>query len=123
MFLGLMLCLPLHAVGGSLHGIVTAGPNKTPIANAHVVIKGEGQEQGVLSNADGHYEFLTLNRSRSYVMVVEADGLRTLTQNEILIADEESRQIDVNLEMADVRSTVVVTQGVINLEAASAEVN
>jgi hypothetical protein len=122
-FLGLMLCLPLHAAGGSLHGIVTAGPNKTPIADARVVIKGEGQKQKTLSAADGQYEFLTLNRARSYVMVVEADGLKTFTQNEILIADGESREIDVNLEMADVRSTVVVTQGVINLEAASAEVS
>jgi len=123
MFLGLMLSLPLHAASGSLHGTVTAGPNKTPIADARVVINGDGQEQTTISAADGRYEFLTLNRTRSYVLVVEADGLKTFTRKVILIAEGESRQIDVNLEMADVRSTVVVTQGAINLEAASAEVS
>jgi hypothetical protein len=122
-FLSVLFCIPLHAVGKSLHGMVTAGPNKTPIANAHVLLKGEGREVSTSSNAEGYYEFTALNQAGSYALLVDADGLKTFTQSQIVVAEGESRQIDVNLEMADVRSSVVVTQGVINLQAASAEVS
>jgi hypothetical protein len=121
--LSLSIRAPLYAVAGSLHGTVTAGPNKTPIADAHVLLRGGGQEQSAYSDPGGNYEFLALNPALSYAMVVEAEGLRTFTRSEIHIAEGESQRIDANLEMANVHSSVLVTQGVINLDAASVEIS
>jgi hypothetical protein len=107
----------------SLHGTITAGPNNTPIANASVLITGGGHAYRAVSDAVGHYEFLALDQAQTYVVVVEAAGLRSFTHNGIRIAEGDEQQLDVNLELPDVRSSIFVTQGIINLEAASAEVS
>jgi hypothetical protein len=113
----------MYAAGPSLHGTVTAGPNKTQIANARVFLQEGGLEQRTFSDADGRYEFISLDQARSYTLIVESDGLKTFAQEQIIVANGESRQIDVNLALADLRSTVLVTQGAIHLEAVSAEVS
>src|SRR5262245_24242360 len=112
-----------HAAGASLHGIITAGPNATPLSNARIVIRGGNHEQISFSTAEGAYEFTSLDPATRYSIVVEANGLRPISRNEIVVRDGEATQVDINLQLADVRTTIVVTDGIINLEAASAQVN
>ena len=118
----LALCPILHAAGASLRGTITAGPNSTPIPNARVVLRAGGHEQVATSDSDGHYEFTALDAALSYSIVVEGEGLRSFSQRDISLHDGET-VVDANLQLADVHTTVLVTQGVINLEAASAEVS
>jgi hypothetical protein len=119
----LAICPHLHAAGGSLRGTVTAGPNATPIPNARAVLRGGGHEQAISSNSEGNYEFASLDPALSYSLVVEAEGLRPFSKGGIVVKDGEAQRVDVQLQLSDVRTTVLVTGGVINLEAASAEVS
>src|SRR5262245_59576106 len=113
-----------HAAGASLHGRITAGPNATPLSNARIVIRGgNNHEQIAFSTAEGAYEFTSLDAATRYSIVVEANGLRPISRNEIVVRDGEATQVDINLQLADVRTTIVVTDGIINLEAASAQVS
>jgi hypothetical protein len=123
MALFLAICPTVHAAGASLRGTVTAGPNARPIPNARVVLRAGGREQITSSDADGHYEFISLDPALAYAMVVEGEGLRPFSKAEIAVRNGETQLIDANLQLADVRTTVLVTGGVINLEAASAEVS
>jgi hypothetical protein len=116
-------CSSLYAASGSLRGTITAGPNATPFQNARVVLRGGGREQATSSGSEGTYEFVSLDPSLSYSLVVEAEGLLPFTKAAVTIHDGETLVVDANLSLGDVRTTVLVTEGVINLEAASAEVS
>ncbi|MGB8010405.1 MAG: carboxypeptidase regulatory-like domain-containing protein [Terriglobales bacterium] len=119
----LAICPLLHAAGSSIRGTVTAGPNATPIANARVTLRGGGHEQAASTDPEGNYELLSLDPSLSYSLVVEADGLRSFSKGDIALKDGEAQRINVRLELADVHTEVLVTDGVVNLEAASAEIS
>src|SRR5262245_10649247 len=112
-----------HAAGATLHGTITAGPNATPLPNARIVIRGGGHEKTVFSSTEGTYEFTSLDPMMHYSITVDADGLRPVSRNEIAVREAEATRIDINLQLVDVRTTIVVTDGIINLEAASAQVS
>ena len=123
MILSLVICAPMYAAGNSLRGTVTAGPNHVPVSNVRVILRGGIHEQAITSDDGGRYEFFALDSARSYTITVERTGLRPFTLAGITLASEEARQVDANLEMAYVHSTVIVTAGLIDLDAASAEVS
>src|SRR5262249_29845998 len=79
--------------------------------------------QTTASNSEGNYEFASIDPALSYSLSVDAKGLRSFTKNGVVAKDADAQRVDVHLDLADVHTTVVVTDGVINLEAASAEVS
>jgi hypothetical protein len=119
----LVIAFPTYALAGTLHGTVTASANKTPIANARVVLKANGHEQTATTDAEGRYQFSAVEPSLTYSITIEATGLQPFSQSDIVLTGDEAREIDANLELLDVHSSVIVTQGVLNLDAASAEIS
>jgi len=119
----LLTCLTQPAIARTLHGTITAGPNKTPLANASVLVQGGGHEYRTTTDAEGHYAFSAISQAPAYEVMVEAAGLRTFTRSQIHLSDSEEQPLNITLDLADVRSNVIVTQGIINLEAASAEIS
>jgi len=118
----LTFCPLVHAAGG-LRGSITAGPGAIPIGNARVVLRVAGHDRIATSNSDGVYEFRSIEHGASYSIWVEADGFRELSKNNIVIDDGETARVDLNLQLADVHTTVLVDGGIINFEMASAEVS
>src|SRR5215467_10392739 len=112
-----------HASGGVLRGNITAGPDATPIANAHVVLRAGGHQQATTTNEEGGYEFSSLEPGSNYSVSVAAEGLNPFRREEITVRDGETSRLDISLQLADVHTTVLVRGGVINLETASAEVS
>jgi len=112
-----------HAGGAILHGTITAGPSATPIPDARVTLRAAGHEQATTSNAEGEYEFRSLEPAETYSLLVEADGLKPFSKAEIGIRSDAPVRVDISLELADVHTTVLVSGGIINLETASAEVS
>jgi hypothetical protein len=119
----LAVCPSLYAASSSIRGTVTAGPNATPIANARVVLRGGGHEQADASDSEGRFEFVSLDPSITYSITVEAGGLNPYNRSGIVTKDGETQNIDIKLDLADLHTSVVVTDGIVNLEAASAEIS
>lgn len=112
--LSLITCLlgfASNAVAGSgeLTGTVTAGPHAQPIANARVLLRAGDQLKTARTDALGRYQFPPLEAGVPYEMTVDADGLRTLTRSGVVLGEGEITRVDVNLELADVRDSIVVT--------------
>src|SRR5262249_52472208 len=84
---------------------------------------GAGHERVATSNSDGSYEFQSVNADASYSITVEADGFRPFSKSEIVVGEGQPLRVDVNLQLADVHTTVLVDGGIINLETSSAEVS
>jgi hypothetical protein len=120
---GLVFSISARAQSSSLHGTVTAGPNRIPFPNAEITLKSESGERKTVSGANGVYEIAAPQPGTAYVLTIEASGLRTFVQSGIAIVYGESRQFDVNLEMEDVHASVIVTPGILRLEAASTEIS
>jgi hypothetical protein len=118
----LTICPLMQAAGSVLRGTVTAGPNTTPIANAHVVLRGGNHERATFSNEEGSYEFSSVEPA-NYSISVDAEGLNQFSKSDIAVRDGETTRVDVSLQLADVHTTVLVSGGIINLEATSAEVS
>jgi hypothetical protein len=121
--LGMMFSAHLQAADTSLHGTVTAGPSHVPLSNVRVVLREGTREQATSTDVQGNYEFLALDPAAAYTIVAETAGLHSFMQMGIVIGGRGALRVDVNLEMANVHSTVIVTEGLINLDAASAEVS
>ena len=66
---------------------------------------------------------LSLDPSFSYSLAVQAGGSSPLREKRYAVKDGVAQRVDVRLQLADVHTDVLVTDGVINLEAASAEVS
>lgn len=121
--LGMMFSTRMLATDSSLHGTVTAGPSHVPLSNVRVILREGTREQATLTDVQGNYEFRALDPAVAYTIVAETAGLHPFMQTGIVIGDRGALRVDVNLEMANVHSTVIVTEGLINLDAASAEVS
>ena len=99
----------LLADAGAMRGTVTAGPQSAAIANAHVSIRGGGREQHTQTDADGFYQLAALEPGIPYVLTVEGDGVQTFSSQPIVLQDGERRHLDVTVELADARYSVLVT--------------
>jgi Carboxypeptidase regulatory-like domain len=65
----------LWAATGTVHGRVTAGPNRTPIADASIVLRGDGHTFSTTSGDNGQFEFRLVDEGAGYSLSVEAQGL------------------------------------------------
>src|SRR5439155_3066377 len=56
-------------------------------------------------------------------LTIEAKGLRNFVQRGIVLQEGEERRLDAQLELADVRDSIVVTGGVVRLQSDSSEIS
>ncbi|HEU4477160.1 MAG TPA: TonB-dependent receptor, partial [Pyrinomonadaceae bacterium] len=83
--------------------------NGAKIAGAQVVLtSGAGVHLNTSTNRSGTFEFKNL-RSGSYLVEVKANGFSTFTSEEIRFARGESKDIVVQLKVAGINESVVVT--------------
>lgn len=118
----LTLCSTAFAATGKIQGSLTAGPNAAPVANAHIVLSGGGQEQEAISNHGGEFEFTAVEVGASYSVTVEGEGMKPVTKSRIVVADGQITRVDFTLELAGPNTSVLVDAGLVNLESASAEI-
>jgi hypothetical protein len=99
---------------GRLTGVITAGPQASPIANARISLRAEAARRAsadvssAQTDADGQYAFPPLPADVAYAVTVEARGLRTFTRTGIVLRDGDTTRADIHLDLADVRDTVQV---------------
>jgi hypothetical protein len=115
-------CLSPNLFANTISGTATAGANSTPIANASVVLRGDGHEQSVQTGSDGTFSFMGLTTGVAYSLTIQSEGLRLFTQAAITLNKGETRQIDAKMELANVNESVVVTAGVVNLQSSASEI-
>jgi hypothetical protein len=130
--MALLLVLGLASAGagaadGRLEGTITAGPHAVAIADAHVSLRLDSTATTAAATAateaDGHYAFAGLPAGTTYVLTVEARGLRSFTRTAILLRAGEVARVDVNLQVADVRDAVEVSGVLDSVRSAAAGVS
>ncbi len=112
-----------YGASGSIRGTITAGQDNTAIANAKVVLKGPDGRFTTVSDAEGNYEFHSLTVGAVYSLSVEAQGLIPFLNENVSVAEGEAQRADVHLQLADVHSDVIVTQGVVSMETTGTEIS
>jgi outer membrane receptor protein involved in Fe transport len=113
----------LWADAGALRGAVTAGPQAAGIANARVSIRGGGRQQQTQTDADGFYQLAALVPGIPYVLTVDGDNLRTFSSRPIVLQDGELRRLDVTMELADARYSVLVTGSAVAARSTAPDVS
>ncbi len=111
------------AANGSLHGRVTAGPNRMPIENASIVLRSNGRTLSTASGADGGFTFRQIDEGTEYSLTVAGQGLAPFSQDGLIVAPEQTLEIDAHMELANTHSDVLVTQGVVDLDATGTEIS
>ena len=123
--IALFLCLPapLLAAENSILGTVTAGPRATPIANARVSLHSKSHDYNAVTDDSGNYIIPALEAGVPYAISIQAEGLRPYEKTGIVLRSGEATRVDATLELANVRESVVVDGGVMNLQTSAAEIN
>ena len=119
----LFMCRVVWAATGTLHGTVTAGPNAMPIANASVTLRGQGHTFSTTTGADGEFEFGLVAEGSDYSLTVEGQGLALFSKEGVTVTPDQTQKIDAHMELANIHSDVLVTQGVIDLDSAGMEIS
>ena len=117
------MCPLAWAATGTIHGTVTAGPKQMPIANASVVLRGQGHTLATTSGPDGEFEFRLVEEGSNYSITVEGEGLALLSKEGLTVAPDQTQEIDAHMQLATTRSDVLVTQGVIDLDSTGTEIS
>ncbi|HEX7730694.1 MAG TPA: carboxypeptidase-like regulatory domain-containing protein, partial [Terracidiphilus sp.] len=93
MLMGALLCTtPAHAA--TLHGTVSSGASRTPIAGARITLHAARMERTATTDAEGAYQFGDLEAGKAYTLAVEASGLTRFEQRGIVLAANEDRLFD-----------------------------
>src|SRR5215831_9329027 len=120
----LTLPSPLYAqtVTGTLQGTVTDTKGAV-VPGAEVVLRNAetGQERHLKTNIEGSYNatFLPIGR---YVVTVSVQGFRPITQENIEITLNETRQLDFTMNPSGVSEAVIVTSEAAPINTSNAEV-
>ncbi|MES1260762.1 MAG: carboxypeptidase-like regulatory domain-containing protein, partial [Acidobacteriota bacterium] len=94
---------------GSIVGTMTdASGSSVPGAAVTLVNAGTGERRSAQSNAEGHYEFVSLVPGR-YRLDVEKTGFKHLTRDDIVVQVQAVVRIDGAMQVGDVGQTVEVT--------------
>ncbi|HEY4905094.1 MAG TPA: TonB-dependent receptor [Candidatus Sulfotelmatobacter sp.] len=118
-FLG---CVSSTLFANTIAGTVTAGASSTPIPSASVVLHGNGHDQSAQTSGDGTFSFSGLQAGVAYSLTVQSEGLRPFAQTAITLNEGETLHIDANMELANVNESIVVTDGVVNLQSTASEI-
>ncbi len=111
------------AATGAVHGTVTAGPNAMPIANVSVVLHGEGRTFATTSGPDGGFAFRLVDEGANYSLTVEGQGLALFAKEGLTVVPDQEQEVDAHMELANIHSDVLVTQGVIDLNSSGMEIS
>lgn len=106
----LLLAVSARAtLGASLHGTVT-DPSGDVVPNAGVGLYSRDSTSALFTRTDqqGQYDFRNLAPGR-YLVKVEAQGFAGLTTEEIRLAVDEAASRDLRLELAGLKTEVIVT--------------
>jgi hypothetical protein len=114
---------PFAAAAAEIHGTITAGPRSVPLGSVLVLARADSKELSTRSDANGGYRLAPLEPGISYALTIEAEGLRNFVQRGIVLQEGEERRLDAHLELADVRDSIVVTEGVVRLQSDSSEIS
>jgi outer membrane receptor protein involved in Fe transport len=108
-FVTLLISFAVNAqTSGSIKGVIT-DEQKGKISGANVVLQSDsGLQLSTVSDAAGAFEFKTLNAG-SYLLDVRAPGFALSVHPQIRLARGESKDVDIELEIAAVNASVVVT--------------
>src|ERR1700687_6207248 len=128
--LGLMLLtflVPYAGSGqvlyGSLTGNVTDQKGATvPGATVAALNVGTGGTKEKITDASGGYQFGDLQPG-VYNVTYSLTSFKTLIQENVAVVANSVRRLDVQLEVADVKETVVVTQDALPLQTDRSDVN
>ena len=83
---------------------------------------GPARELRTTTDEKGAYRFPGLDGAGRLSLEVNADGFRPFKQDDIQLS-AESRRVDIRLELADVRESIVVDGGVVSLGSNSPNVS
>ncbi len=124
LMVGALLCvLPVAAQSfkGTVLGQVT-DPSGAAVPNAEVrlVESDTGLRQSTRTGAEGRFTIPQLPPGR-YSLTIEAPGFRRLTRPDFGLETDQTRRVDVGLEIGDASQTVTVTADlpVVNTDSAS----
>lgn len=105
----LLLAMPIQAQNGYITGKVYSQEDKTPLANAKLVLKKNGKYCGkVQTDHVGNYWFGDL-KTGTYAIWVVQDGFCQLEMDKIEIGANSSIQLDLGLVASAENSNVVGT--------------
>lgn len=107
------------AQAASLHGTVSSGANRTPIAGARVTLRAAHVERTATTDGEGTYQFANLEAGKAYTLMVQAPNLVQFERRGLIFAAEEDRLFDIGLVLTSVQATVEVTQDLARVDAAS----
>ena len=94
---------------GSIVGALTdASGSSVPAAAVTLTNAGTGERRAAQSNADGHYEFVSLVPGH-YRLDVEKQGFKHLTRDDIEVQVQAVVRVDGSMQVGDVGQTVEVT--------------
>ncbi len=114
--LGRMLINPTAGkLPASLVGTVY-DPQQAAIPNATVVLinQATGQEQSVMTDADGSYQFPEVEPG-TYTLRIGAENFLTNEQTELVFVSGSQRRIDVSLEVGGITGVVIVVSPMTHL--------
>src|SRR4030095_7647185 len=105
----LIVSSPLFAQNGTaIRGVVT-DENGAKVAGAQVVLNiTPGVQLIMQTNQAGSFEYKGL-RSGSYLLEVKAEGFSSFTSESIKLERGESKEVPVQLKLAAINASVVVT--------------
>jgi hypothetical protein len=109
-------------LANTITGTATAGANSTPIPNATVVLHGSGHDQSSQTGSDGSFSFTGLQSGVAYSLTIQSEGLRPFTQSSITLSEGETRKIDAKMDLSNVNESILVTDGVVNLQSTASEI-
>jgi hypothetical protein len=116
--LGLLVCLLLSsAIPASAQGVTSAtlrgtvkDPNGAVVAKATVVLISDRTqtERKTTTNSEGSYTFAAIDPG-NYSIKVEAGGFKTLSQTGVVLSPNDSKGLDLVLEVGATSETVTIT--------------
>jgi hypothetical protein len=107
------------ANAATLTGLIQADKHNIPLAGAHVSVDAPNLHRSVLSTAEGRYQNDNLPANTNLHLTVELSGFVTTTRD--LTLPETGAAADFALQLADIRQSVVVADGLLSVRSDAPE--
>ena len=125
--LSIALALPQAVHAQVLYGSITGNVTDTQgavVGGATVTIthKETGQSREGVTNANGSYDFLTV-QAGTYMIKVSKSGFKTTTKDNVAVTLNTVTRADLSVEVGQVSETVLITADAAQLKADRADVS
>jgi hypothetical protein len=104
--LSILVLMTATALSADLQGTVTAAARPVPIPGARVVLRGLGNDQEAITDAEGVYHLPGLGPGQ-YSVEVTAQGFHPFTQEKVVVSDGP-QVLDIRLDLSNVQESIVV---------------